>query len=147
MAEEKTRSRGRRGDYRVFVPITTRWADNDVYGHINNVAYYGFIDTAVNQLLIEQGLLDVTGSEAIGVVAESGCQFHASAAYPDRIYAGVRVGRLGSSSIRYEVGLFREEEDEATAEGWFVHVMVNRASMRPVPIAQGLRAYLEGLVA
>ena len=139
------RIRGRRGDYGRFVRLTTRWADNDAYGHVNNVAYYAFIDTAVNQLLIEAGLLDVAGSEVIGVAAESGCRFHASAAYPDVIHAGVRVGRLGSSSIRYEVGLFRNDEDEATAEGFFVHVMVARATMRPVAIPGRLRLFLEGL--
>ena len=139
------RIRGRRGDYGRFVRLTTRWADNDAYGHVNNVAYYAFIDTAVNQLLIEAGLLDVTGSEVIGVAAESGCRFHASAAYPDVIHAGVRVGRLGSSSIRYEVGLFRNDEDEATAEGFFVHVMVRRETMRPAAIPEALRAFLDGL--
>jgi len=128
------------------VPLTTRWADNDVYGHINNVTYYALVDTAVNQLLIEQGLLDIERSDVIGVVAESGCRYHASAAYPDRIEAGVRVGRLGSSSVRYEVGLFRQGEDEALAEAHFVHVYVQRQSMRPTPIAQGLRDYLTGLV-
>lgn len=140
------KERGRRGDYRAFVPITTRWADNDVYGHINNVAYYGFVDTAVNQLLIEQGLLDVVGSDVIGVVAESGCHYHASAAYPDQITAGVRVGRLGSSSVRYEVGLFRNDEEEAVAEAFFVHVYVARDARRPTPITQALRDYLAGLV-
>lgn len=140
------KARGRRDDYRGFVTITTRWADNDVYGHVNNVAYYAFIDTAVNQLLIERGLLDVTGSQVIGVVAESGCQFHASATYPDTIHAGVRVARLGSSSIRYEVGLFRNHEDEATAEGFFVHVMVDRDSMKPVAMPEPLRGYLETLM-
>lgn len=138
--------RGRRGDYRAFVPITTRWADNDVYGHLNNVAYYAYVDTAVNQLLIERGLLDVERSDAIGVVAESGCRYHASAAYPDVIHAGVRVGRLGTSSVRYEVGLFRNDEDEAVAEAYFIHVFVARDSRRPTPIAQGLRDYLAGLV-
>lgn len=140
------RTRGRRGDYLAFVPLTTRWADNDVYGHINNVTYYALVDTAVNQLLIEQGLLDIERSDVIGVVAESGCRYHASAAYPDRIEAGVRVGRLGSSSVRYEVGLFRQGEDEALAEAHFVHVYVQRQTMRPTPIAQGLRDYLTGLV-
>lgn len=140
------RMRGRRGHYARFVGLTTRWADNDVYGHINNVAYYAFIDTAVNQMLIEAGLLDVTGSAVIGVAAESGCRFHASAAYPDAIQAGVRVGRLGRSSIRYEVGLFRTGEDEATAEGFFVHVMVDRATMKPVAIPPPLRAFLEPML-
>lgn len=140
------RTRGRRGDYARFVRLTTRWADNDAYGHINNVAYYAFIDTAVNQLLIEAGVLDVTGSAVIGVAAESGCRFHASAAYPDVIHAGVRIGRLGTSSLRYEVGLFREAEDEATAEGFFVHVMVARETMRPVAIPEPLRVFAETLI-
>lgn len=138
--------RGRRADYRAFVPLSTRWADNDVYGHINNVTYYALVDTAVNQLLIERGLLDVERSEAIGVVAESGCRYHASAAYPDVIHAGVRVGRLGTSSVRYEVGLFRNDDDEAVAEAFFVHVFVARDNRRPTPIAQVLRDYLTGLV-
>lgn len=140
------KQRGRRGDYRAFVPMTTRWADNDAYGHINNVAYYSFVDTAVNQLLIERGLLDVEQSQAIGVVAESGCRYHASATYPDVIHAGVRVGRLGTSSVRYEVGLFRNDEDEAVAEAFFVHVFVTRDTRRPTPIAQALRDYLAVLV-
>jgi len=139
------RSRGKRGDYRRFVRLSTRWADNDAYGHINNVAYYAFIDTAVNQILIEAGLLDVHRSAIIGVAAESGCRFHASAAYPDVIHAGVRVGRSGTSSIRYEVGLFRNDEEEATAEGFFVHVMVRRETMRPAAIPEALRAFLEEL--
>ncbi|MBX3477077.1 MAG: acyl-CoA thioesterase [Brevundimonas sp.] len=136
---------GRRADYARFVTLTTRWADNDAYGHVNNVAYYAFIDTAVNQLLIEAGLLDVTGGAVIGVAVESGCRYHASAAYPDMIRAGVRVGRVGSSSIRYEVGMFRNDEDAACAEGFFVHVMVARETMRPVAIPEGLRAFVEGL--
>lgn len=138
--------RGVRADYARFVRLTTRWADNDAYGHVNNVAYYAFIDTAVNQLLIEAGLLDVTGSDVIGVAVESGCRYHASAAYPDVIHAGVRVGRVGGSSIRYEVGLFRNDEDAATAEGFFVHVMVARETMRPVAIPDGLRTFVEGMV-
>lgn len=145
MAGTERPVRGRRSDYARFVRLTTRWADNDVYGHVNNVAYYAFIDTAVNQLLIEAGLLDATESEVIGVAVESGCRYHASAAYPDVIHAGVRVGRIGTSSIRYEVGLFRNEEDDASAEGFFVHVMVARATMRPVPVAADLRAFLETL--
>jgi acyl-CoA thioester hydrolase len=136
---------GRRSDYGRFVTLTTRWADNDVYGHVNNVAYYAFIDTAVNQLLIEAGLLDVTGGAVIGVAVESGCRYHASAAYPDVIQAGVRVGRVGASSIRYEVGLFRNDEEAACAEGFFVHVMVARETMRPVAVPDGLRTFVEGL--
>ena len=137
--------RGTRADYARFVTLTTRWADNDAYGHVNNVAYYAFIDTAVNQLLIEAGLLDVTGSEVIGVAVESGCRYHASAEYPDVIHCGLRVGRVGSSSIRYEVGMFRNDEDQACAEGFFIHVMVARETMRPVGIPAGLRAFVERL--
>ena len=137
--------RGVRADYARFVRLTTRWADNDAYGHVNNVAYYAFIDTAVNQLLIEAGLLDVNGSEVIGVAVESGCRYLASSAYPDVIHAGVRVARVGGSSIRYEVGLFRNDEDAAAAEGFFVHVMVARETMRPVAIPDGLRTFVETL--
>jgi acyl-CoA thioester hydrolase len=135
--------RGVRSDYVRFVALTTRWADNDAYGHVNNVVYYALIDTAVNQLLIQAGLLDVTGGAVIGVAVESGCRHHASAAYPDVIHAGVRVGRVGTSSIRYEVGLFRNDEDQACAEGFFVHVMVARQTMRPVAVPEGLRAFAE----
>lgn len=137
--------RGTRADYARFVTLTTRWADNDAYGHINNVAWYAFIDTAVNQLLIEAGLLDVTGGEVIGVVVESSCRYHASAEYPDVIHAGVRVARVGGSSIRYEVGMFRNDEDQACAEGFFVHVMVARETMRPAAIPEGLRAFVTTL--
>lgn len=135
-----------RDDYPRFVALTTRWADNDVYGHINNVAYYGFIDTAVNQLLIEAGLLDVAASEVIGVVVESGCRYFASAHYPDVIHAGVRVGHLGNSSVRYEVGLFRNDEPLAVAEGHFVHVMVGRDDRRPTPIPGPLKEFLRQMV-
>ena len=134
-----------RDDYRQFVTLTTRWADNDVYGHINNVAYYGFIDTAVNQLLIEAGVLDVEASTQIGVVVESGCRYYASACYPDTIHAGVRVGHLGNSSVRYEVGLFRNEADEAIAEGFFVHVFVGREDRRPQPMSAPLKVFLQTL--
>ncbi len=137
--------RGARADYVRFVPITTRWADNDAYGHINNVAYYAFIDTAVNQLLIQAGLLDVMGGAVIGLAVQSGCRYHASAAYPDAIHAGVRVAQAGTTSIRYEVGLFRNDEDLACAEGFFVHVMVARETQRPAPIPADLRAFLETL--
>ncbi|WP_297801867.1 thioesterase family protein [uncultured Brevundimonas sp.] len=142
MSREKPANRA---DYRQFVALTTRWADNDVYGHINNVAYYGFIDTAVNQLLIEAGVLDVEASTQIGVVVESGCRYHASAHYPDTIHAGVRVGHLGNSSVRYEVGLFRNDEDQAIAEGFFVHVFVGREDRRPQAMSAALKAYLQTL--
>lgn len=141
------KSRGERSDYRRFVQISTRWADNDVYGHINNAAYYGYIDTAVNQLLIKAGLLDPATSAKIFLVVESGCRYHAPAHYPDTIHAGVRVGHLGRSSVRYEVGLFRNDENEAVAEGQFVHVMVGRDDRRPAAIEGDLRAVMEALKA
>lgn len=137
---------GRRADYARFDLITTRWADNDVYGHVNNVAYYAWIDTAVNRLLIEAGALDVVNGAVIGVAVESGCRYHASAAYPDVIHAGVRVARVGTSSVRYEVGLFRNDEDAACAEGHFTHVYVERSTMRPTPLPNALRAAVEAMV-
>lgn len=134
---------GRRADYAVFVPITTRWADNDVYGHVNNVVYYAFFDTAVNQHLIAAGALDIHDGQVIGLVVETQCRYFAPLAFPDAVSAGVRVARIGNSSVRYEIGLFRDEEDEAAAEGHFVHVYVDRASRRPVSLPAALRAALE----
>ena len=135
-----------RADFRRFVTLSTRWADNDAYGHINNVAYYSFIDTAVNALMIEAGVLDVEASGQIGVVVESGCRYHAPARYPDTIHAGVRIGHLGNSSVRYEVGLFSNDADEAVAEGFFVHVFVGREERRPQPMSEALKAFLLTLV-
>ena len=103
-----------RAAYRRFVPITTRWADNDVYGHVNNVVYYAFFDTAVNSVLIAEGALDIAKSAVIGLVVETGCRYFRSMAFPDRVTAGIRVAHLGTSSVRYEVGLFREDEEEET---------------------------------
>lgn len=138
--------RGRRGDYRAFEAIDTRWADNDVYGHVNNVIYYAFFDTAVNRMLIRSGALDIHAGDVIGLVVETGCRYFASLAFPDRVTAGVRVARLGTTSVRYEVGLFREDEDTACAEGHFVHVYVARDTRRPTPLPDALRAALAGLV-
>ncbi len=136
--------RARRAEYRVFAPLDTRWGDNDVYGHVNNVVYYALFDTAVNRLLIQAGVLDIAAGPVIGLVVETGCRFHASLAFPDRVTAGVRVARVGNSSVRYEIGLFREDEDEAAAEGLFVHVYVDRATRRPTPLPTPLRAVVEG---
>ncbi|MGU3539649.1 acyl-CoA thioesterase [Methylobacterium sp. A54F] len=124
----------------------TRWGDNDVYGHVNNVVYYAFFDTAVNGLLVEAGVLDIARGPVIGLVVETGCRYHAPVAFPDAVTAGVRVARLGRTSVRYEVGLFRGAEAEAAAEGHFVHVYVDRESRRPVPLPEPLRAALAGLV-
>ena len=133
-------ARGRIDDYRWFDTVSTRWADNDCYGHANNAVYYSWIDSAVNRRLIEEGALDPENGRVIGLVVESGCRYFAAAGYPDRIIAGLRVGHVGRSSIRYEVGLFRNDETEAVAEGFFVHVYVDRDSRRPVAIGDRLRA-------
>lgn len=137
----------RRGAYPVFQPIETRWADNDVYGHVNNVVYYAFFDTAVNRWLVEQGLLDIGTGDPIGLVVETGCRYHAPAAFPDRLEAGIRVARLGTSSVRYEIALFRTGEDAAIAEGFFVHVYVDRATRRPKPLPKDWRKALTALQA
>lgn len=115
-----------------FVPLSTRWMDNDIYGHLNNVIYYSLFDTAVNQYLIEQGALDIHGGAVIGLVVETHCNFFASLAFPQRIEAGLRVAQLGRSSVRYEIGLFAEGEPLSAACGHFVHVYVERESRRPV---------------
>ena len=136
---------GRRSDYRHFLAIPTRWMDNDVYGHVNNVVYYSYFDTVINRFLIECGGLDIHAATIIGVAAESGCRFRDSFAYPETIDAGLRVGHLGNSSVRYEIGLFREGKDEAAAEGHFVHVFVERGVQKPVPIPAAIRAALESI--
>jgi acyl-CoA thioester hydrolase len=137
----------RREAFPAFERIETRWADNDVYGHVNNVAYYAFFDTAVNRWLIARGLLDIEGGDPIGLVVETGCRYHAPAAFPDTLQAGIRVARLGSSSVRYEIALFRGGEDDAIAEGFFVHVYVDRATRRPKPLPDAWRQALESLIA
>lgn len=135
-----------RADYADFYPLQTRWNDNDLYGHMNNVVHYSLFDTAVNGWLIERGLLDPHRSETFGMVVETGCKYHAEMGFPDRVTAGLRVARLGSSSIKYEVALFRNEEDTATAEGFFVHVYVNRETRRPSKIEDDRRAAFQSLM-
>jgi acyl-CoA thioester hydrolase len=125
--------------------IPTRWMDNDVYGHVNNVQYYSYFDTVINEYLIRAGGLDIHAGEVIGVCAESHCTFHAAIAFPDTVRAGLRVGELGRSSVRYEIGLFTGEGDEPAANGWFVHVFVDRESRRPAAIPDGIRTALERL--
>lgn len=132
----------RRADFRWFHALGTRWMDNDVYGHVNNVVYYSWIDTAVNRFLIDHGCLVIGQSEVVGIVAETGCRFIAQIAYPDDVTVGLAVGRLGRSSVRYEIGIFRDAEDTAAAAAHFVHVYVDRATMRPVPIPAHVRAEL-----
>lgn len=137
---------GIRADYRHFLAIPTRWMDNDLYGHVNNVVYYSYFDTVINKFLIERGGLDIHKSDIIGVAAESGCRFHASIAYPETIDAGLRVGHLGGRSVRYEIGLFRASADTAAAEGYFVHVFVARAQQRPVAIPDRIRSAFETIL-
>ncbi len=140
-----TIERTRREDYKRFQAISTRWMDNDVYGHVNNVVYYSWFDTAVNRLLVVNGLLDIHEGSVIGLVAETGCRYFSPTAFPDEIQAGVRVAHVGTSSVRYEIGLFRNKDDEAAAVGHFVHVYVDRETKRPVPVDDKMRGFLEGL--
>jgi acyl-CoA thioester hydrolase len=135
-----------RSAYPVFRPITTRWSDNDVYGHVNNVVYYSWFDTAVNAHLIDQGVLDIHAGETIGLVIETQCNYFAPLAFPQMVEAGIRVARLGGSSVRYEVGLFAQGEALSAAAGHFIHVYVNRATRRPVPVPDALRQVLQALV-
>lgn len=135
----------RRENYPHFLEIATRWMDNDVYGHVNNVVYYSYFDTVINKYLIESGGLDIHAGNVIGIAVESQCHFHRSLSFPDRVDAGLRVGRLGNTSVRYEIGLFRANEAAPAATGHFVHVFVDRLNRRPAPIPAGLRTALARL--
>ena len=135
-----------RADYRHFLSIPTRWKDNDVYGHVNNVEYYSYFDTVINTFLITEGGLDIHRGTAIGLCAESHCRFLREIAFPGSVDAGLRVEKLGNSSVRYGIGLFRGGEDALAAEGWFVHVFVDRDSRRSTPIPDPIRAALAPLL-
>jgi acyl-CoA thioester hydrolase len=135
----------RREDYPHTREIPTRWMDDDVYGHVNNVVYYAYFDTVINAYLIEAGGLDIHGGDVIGLCAESHCAYHAPLSFPDLVHAGLRVGDLGRSSVRYEIGLFRGDDPDPAATGWFVHVFVDRRTRRPADIPPRLRAALERL--
>ena len=136
----------RRDAYKQFLTITTRWMDNDVYGHINNVQYYSYFDTAVNRFLINQGVLDIHQGDVIGLVVETHCNYYASTAFPEDIEAGIRVAHLGRSSVRYEIGLFVKDNESAIAQGHFVHVYVDRENQKPVNITDDLRSVLSTLM-
>lgn len=136
---------GTRDDYHYFLTLQSRWMDNDLYGHVNNVTYYSYFDTVVNYFLIEKGGLDIQAATVIGVVVESHCNYSRSVAYPDLIHCGLRVGHLGNSSVRYEVGIFKDTDHEAAAAGHFVHVFVERDSNKPVPIPKKIRDALENI--
>lgn len=135
-----------RDAYRVFRTLTTRWADNDVYGHVNNVVYYSWFDTAVNAYLIEQGVLDIERGQIIGLVVETRCNYFAPLAFPQTVEAGIRVARLGTSSVRYEIGLFAQDAPLTAASGHFVHVYVDKASRRPTALPPHLKTVLERLL-
>ena len=134
-----------REDYRTFRPIQTRWMDNDIYGHMNNVVHYSLFDTAVNGWLMDEGLLKLRDGNPIGLVVETGCRYFAEMMFPDVISAGIRVARIGSSSVRYEVGLFRNDDVKASAEGFFIHVYVDRETRRPTPLDDDWRKVLQGI--
>ena len=136
-----------REEYRWFRDIQARWIDNDLYGHVNNVVYYSYFDTLIAEFLIDEGGFDPHAADVVGVAVETGCRFHASLRYPDRIVAGLRIGHLGRSSVRYEIGIFNAAGGPAAADGHFVHVFVERASQRPVPIPENLRAAMATLQA
>ena len=131
-----------RAGYRHFLAIPTRWMDNDTYGHVNNVVYYSYFDTVINEYLIRAGGLDIHDGTVIGLAIETFCQFHASLSFPEVIDAGLRVAKLGRSSVRYEIGLFRQGHDTPAATGHFVHVFVDRATQTATPIPETLRVAL-----
>jgi acyl-CoA thioester hydrolase len=143
---EQTRATATRLAYPHIQTITTRWKDNDIYGHVNNVEYYSYFDTVINTWLIREGGLDIRNGSIIGVCAESHCRFLDSLAFPEAVDAGLRVAKLGRTSVRYEIGLFREGSEEIAAEGWFVHVFVDAITRRPTPPDARLRSALERLL-
>lgn len=134
-----------RNGFRRFYPITTRWGDHDSYGHVNNVVYHSYFESAVSQFLVEEGTLDIGNSPVIGLIAENCCSYFSSIGFPDRVTIGVRVARLGNSSLRYELALFRNDDQEASAAGYIVYVYVDRSSNRSVPIPDTVRAVLATL--
>jgi acyl-CoA thioester hydrolase len=134
-----------RENYPHFLALPTRWKDNDIYGHVNNVEYYSYFDTVINSYLILEGRLDIQAGAVIGVCAESHCKFLGELAFPETVDAGLRVEHLGNSSVRYGIGLFRPGRDEPAAEGWFVHVFVDRANRRPLPLPDAMRQALKRL--
>ncbi len=132
-----------RDEFGLFRSLQTRWADNDIYGHMNNVVHYSLFDTAINGWLIDKGLLDPLGGETVGLVVETGCSYFSELRFPDKIAAGIRIGHLGTSSVRYEIALFANDEEVAAAQGHFVHVYVGRETRKPVPLSQEWRVLLE----
>ena len=147
MSDKKNEREERRGNYPHFLKVPTRWMDNDVYGHVNNVTYYSYFDTAVNEFLMRFTGLDYRKKEPVGMVVETGCRFHSEIAFPDVLDVGVRVRRMGNSSVTYEIGIFGEGADNVSATGHFVHVYVRQGEMKPVPIPDHVRSELEKILA
>jgi acyl-CoA thioester hydrolase len=146
MPEATSRERpapDRRDGYRHFLRLGTRWMDNDVYGHVNNVVYYSWFDTVVNEYLVRQGVLDIDGSAVIGLVVETQCRYFRELAFPEPVDLGLRVARLGRSSVRYEIGVFADGATDASAQGHFIHVYVDRVTRRPTELPVPLRTALE----
>lgn len=139
--------RGTRAAYKHFLPLQTRWADNDIYGHVNNVAYYGYFDTIVNEYLIGAGALDIHGGAVIGLVVETGCKYFAPLEFPQALEGALRVAKIGNSSVRYELAIFKAGENAPAAEGHFVHVYVERETRRPTPLPTEFRKALEKIAA
>jgi acyl-CoA thioester hydrolase len=139
------RERASRDEYRHFTTLTTRWSDNDAYGHLNNAVYYSLFDTAVNETLIHAGLLDIQHSPAVGLVAETGCRYFEPMAFPEVVEAGLRVAKIGRSSVRYEIAIFKQDAAEAAAQGHFVHVYVDRATNRPAELPRDVGQFLSSL--
>lgn len=145
-ADPKAERNERRANYPHFLMVPTRWMDNDVYGHVNNVTYYSYFDTAVNEFLMRFTGLDYRGDAPVGMVVETGCRFHAEIAFPDVLDVGVRVRRLGTSSVTYEIGIFKQGSEAPSATGHFVHVYVKPGEMKPVPVPENVREGLQRLV-
>jgi len=135
-----------RASYRYFTDITTRWMDNDIYGHVNNVVYYSYFDSVANKYLIEEGGLDIKNSQVVGFVVASNCQYKSPIAYPQVIEAGLRVNRLGNSSVEYGIGIFQQDSSVASAMGTFTHVFVDRSTDKPVAIPASIRSALEAVL-
>ena len=134
-----------RSEYNYFTSLGTRWNDNDIYGHMNNIIYYELFDTAVNKWLLTNNLLDIQNGKNIGLIVKSGCDFFSSLAYPDDIDAGIRVTKIGTSSIRYEVGLFHKNQQLSSADGFFIHVYVDRETNKPLPLDYNFKKALDTL--
>jgi acyl-CoA thioester hydrolase len=141
-----TRGLAVRDDYRYWSQVPTRWNDNDIYGHVNNTVHYAAMDTVINRWMIEQGILDLAGTDAIGLCVESGCRYLASMEYPDVMAVGLRIAKLGNSSVTWEAGIVRDRDDLVVAEGRFVHVFVDRLTRRPAPLAEPMRAAITALI-